>query len=69
MAKTVFITGASSGFGKASAKLFHQHGWNVIATMRAPEKETALQQLANVLVTRLEVQDPTSIQNAISAGT
>ncbi|SFM79702.1 NADP-dependent 3-hydroxy acid dehydrogenase YdfG [Chitinophaga sp. YR627] len=68
MAKTVFITGASSGFGKASAKLFHQHGWNVIATMRSPEKETALRQLENVLVTRLDVQDATSIQNAINAG-
>lgn len=68
MAKTVFITGASSGFGKAAAKLFHQYGWNVIATMRSPEKGTDLQQLENVFITRLDVQDATSIQHAINAG-
>jgi NAD(P)-dependent dehydrogenase (short-subunit alcohol dehydrogenase family) len=42
MKKTVLITGASSGFGKETVKLFHQKGWNVIATMRSPEKEAAL---------------------------
>ena len=36
--KTIFITGASSGLGKATAKLFQAKGWNVIATMRNPEK-------------------------------
>ena len=30
--KTIFITGASSGLGKAAAKLFQNRGWNVIAT-------------------------------------
>jgi len=32
MQKTIFITGASSGLGKAAAKLFQSKGWNVIAT-------------------------------------
>ena len=40
MNKTILITGASSGIGKATAKLFQQKGWNIIATMRTPEKET-----------------------------
>jgi NAD(P)-dependent dehydrogenase (short-subunit alcohol dehydrogenase family) len=39
---TIFITGASSGLGKATAKLLASKGWNVIATMRHPEKETEL---------------------------
>lgn len=65
MTKTVFITGASSGIGKASARLFQAKGWNVVATMRTPEKE--FDQLDRVLVTRLDVQDPRSIQTAIEA--
>lgn len=68
MAKTVFITGSSSGFGKESAKLFQQKGWNVIATMRSPEKEEELNILENVLVTKLDVQDTGSIGTAIEAG-
>lgn len=31
MQKTIFITGASAGLGKATAQLFHLKGWNVIA--------------------------------------
>jgi len=69
MKKTVLITGASSGFGKVTAKLFHTNGWNVIATMRSPEKETELSALNNVFVTKLDVTDKLSIQNAVAAGT
>ena len=68
MSKTVLITGSSSGIGKATAKYFAEKGWNVIATMRTPEKEAELTQLDNVLVTRLDVQDLDSINNAIAEG-
>lgn len=68
MKKAVFITGASSGFGKAAAKLFHNKDWNVIATMRSPEKETELAALSGVFVTKLDVTDKLSIQNAVAAG-
>jgi len=68
MKKTVLITGASSGFGKVTAKLFDTNGWNVIATMRSPEKETALAALSNVFISKLDVTDNLSIQNAVSAG-
>src|ERR1700743_633051 len=66
--KTILITGASSGIGKATAKLFNTQGWNVVATMRNPEKETELTTLANTLVTKLDVTDPASITDAINAG-
>jgi NADP-dependent 3-hydroxy acid dehydrogenase YdfG len=65
VSNTVLITGSSSGIGKATAKQFQQKGWNVAATMRTPEKETELNQLDNVLVTRLDVQDATSIASAV----
>ena len=65
MSKTILITGASSGIGKATAKYFHNKGWNVAATMRTPEKEDELTKLEKVLVTRLDVQDLSSIDKAI----
>ncbi|MEJ0103872.1 MAG: SDR family NAD(P)-dependent oxidoreductase [Bacteroidota bacterium] len=68
MQKTILITGASSGIGKETAKLFQKKGWNVIATMRSPEKEQELTQLENVFVARLDVQDIESIQKAVKAG-
>ena len=68
MSKTILITGASSGIGKAAAKLFQGNGWNVIATMRTPEKEEELNTLDNVLVTKLDVLDLDSIDHALSAG-
>lgn len=68
MNKTIFITGASTGLGNATARLFQTKGWNVIATMRNPEKDTELKALDNVLVTRLDVTDTTSIENAVQEG-
>ena len=66
--KTILITGASTGIGKATAVFFQQKGWNVIATMRTPEKEEELSQLDNVLVTRLDVLDLDSIDAAVTQG-
>lgn len=68
MNKTIFITGSSSGIGKETVKHFQQAGWNVVATMRSPEKETELNQLENVLVTRLDVLDLASIDAAVAEG-
>jgi NAD(P)-dependent dehydrogenase (short-subunit alcohol dehydrogenase family) len=66
--KTILITGASSGFGRATAKLFAAQGWNVVASMRSPEKETELNTLNNVLVLKLNVSDLDSINSAIQSG-
>jgi NAD(P)-dependent dehydrogenase (short-subunit alcohol dehydrogenase family) len=68
MKKVILITGASSGIGKETAQYFANEGWNVIATMRNPEKETELNKLKNVLVTKLDVQDGDTIITAIDTG-
>lgn len=66
--KTIFITGTSSGIGKETARYFAEKGWNVIATMRSPEKETELTGLDNVLILRLDVEQKETIQEAIVKG-
>lgn len=68
MKKTILITGASSGIGKATAIHFQEQGWNVIATMRTPEKETELNKLENIQLERLDVLDLESIDEAIKSG-
>ena len=64
MSKTIFITGASTGLGKAAAKLFAEKGWQVIATMRKPEKEAGLNSLDNITLLPLDVTDPEQIKTA-----
>lgn len=61
MSKTIFITGTSSGLGKATAILFASKGWTVIAAMRATEKETELTQLSNVYLLKLDLNNPEEI--------
>ena len=63
--KTIFITGASSGIGKATAKLFQSKGWHVIATMRKPENETELTKLENVTVLPLDVTNIGQVKSAV----
>jgi len=68
MNKTILITGASTGIGRATAKLFQEKGWNVIATMRSPEKEEELNKLDNILVSKLDVLELDTIESAIAKG-
>lgn len=65
MKKTILITGASAGLGKATAKIFQKNGWNVIATMRKPEKETELIQLENITLFALDVTNLEQINDTV----
>src|SRR5580700_2120401 len=64
MAQTLFITGSSTGLGRAAALLFARKGWQVIATMREPSKEKELQTVPGVKVLRLDVTQPGQIAQA-----
>jgi NAD(P)-dependent dehydrogenase (short-subunit alcohol dehydrogenase family) len=61
MTKTIFITGSSTGLGRATALLFASRGWKVIATMRNPAKETSLGGVEGVTVMPLDVTDKAQI--------
>lgn len=67
MKQTIFITGTSSGIGKATVKHFSEHGWQVAATLRNPEKETEMQHWQGVKLYKLDVSDTSSINTAIAA--
>lgn len=61
---TIFITGTSSGIGRATAKYFSGKGWNVGAAMRSPEKETELENLPGVKLYKIDVTDTESVEAA-----
>ncbi|MGG2474052.1 SDR family NAD(P)-dependent oxidoreductase, partial [Rhizobium sp. BR5] len=42
MSGTILITGATSGFGQATARRFTREGWKVIGTGRRAERLEAL---------------------------
>jgi NAD(P)-dependent dehydrogenase (short-subunit alcohol dehydrogenase family) len=63
MAKTVFLTGASTGIGRATATLFRDRGWNVAATMRNPGAQADLAGDGLKLIA-LDVTDPKAIPAA-----
>lgn len=60
--KTIFITGASSGIGKETAKLFSLNNWNVIATMRNTDRAGELKELPNITIMPLDVTNPEQIR-------
>ena len=51
--RTVLITGASAGIGKAFAEVFAAHGWNVVLTARRMER---LEALAGELAAKHKIQ-------------
>ena len=67
--KTIFITGATSGFGLAAAQLFAEHGARVIATGRRAERLAELQkELGSAVHTiALDIQDQAAVSAAIAS--
>lgn len=67
MTRTILITGTSSGYGKATAHLFLDRGWNVIATMRRPDP-SLFPASDRLKVLPLDVTSAESIDAAIADG-
>lgn len=63
--KTILITGCSSGYGLETARFFHAKGWNVFATMRAPNDDV-LHAADRLRVLALDVTRPDSIAQALT---
>jgi NAD(P)-dependent dehydrogenase (short-subunit alcohol dehydrogenase family) len=60
--KAIFITGSSSGLGRATAKLFASKGWKAIASMRNPDNERELDKIPGISLMALDVTDPQEIE-------
>jgi serine 3-dehydrogenase (NADP+) len=70
MMKTVLITGATSGFGVATARRFAAAGWRVVATGRRAERlQTLVDEFgtAAVAAAPFDVRDPAAMEAALSA--
>lgn len=63
--KTALITGASSGIGKETAKLFIQNKFRVVATARNLDRMADLHKLG-CLTVKMDVTDEASIQQAFA---
>ena len=70
MSKTVFITGATSGFGLAAARRFVSAGWKVVATgRRADRLQSLVAELGadNVHPAVFDVRDAAAMDAALAA--
>jgi NAD(P)-dependent dehydrogenase (short-subunit alcohol dehydrogenase family) len=66
--RTVFVTGTSSGIGRATVKYFLKNKWNVVATMKNTEKETEFKTSDSLLLAEVDVTNSESISTAFNAG-
>lgn len=66
MPSTIFLTGASTGIGRAAAIYFRDRGWNVAATMRDPKAHADLAG-GSVRLFALDVLDLASVRAAQAA--
>lgn len=71
MSKIIFITGATSGFGRAAARRFAAAGWSLILTGRRVERLQALKEELGtqvpVHIAALDVRDAEAVQAVVAA--
>ncbi len=68
MANTVCITGASAGIGQATAKLFADNGWQVIAVARRKERLDELAEGSSaILPLELDITNAEAVNKAFAA--
>lgn len=73
MNKTIFVTGATSGFGKAIAILFAQKGFDIIINGRREDRLQALKQQleqeynSKVIALNFDVRDKDAVNTSLSA--
>lgn len=67
--RTIFVTGASSGIGLATARYFHERGWNVAATLRRPTQAPIWMRGPRIEAFALDVSDQASVDAAVAAAT
>ncbi|MEW2913101.1 SDR family oxidoreductase [Leisingera sp. JC11] len=68
MSKSILITGASSGIGRAVAELFLAEGWQVgLAARRAEMLEEVAQGHASAHVLPADVTDPAAVDHAVNS--
>ncbi|PHS24825.1 MAG: NAD(P)-dependent oxidoreductase [Methylophaga sp.] len=68
--KTIMITGATSGFGAATARLFAKNGWRLIVTGRRQQRLEALQTElggANVHCCCFDISDRQAVEHAFQS--
>lgn len=67
--KTAFVTGATSGFGRAIAARFARQGWRVVASGRRLERLEALRaELGDAIhPLRFDIRDGAAIEAAVAA--
>ena len=59
------VTGASTGIGRATARLLASSGYRVFATARTPEAEATLRQDGSMEVLRLDVGDEAAVTRTV----
>jgi serine 3-dehydrogenase (NADP+) len=70
MIKTAFVTGATSGFGRAAVRRFTEAGWRVIATGRRADRLQALVDeigVRHVHAAAFDLRDADAMQAALDA--